>query len=39
MSDPELAATLTQDYPFFCKRTLNIDDYYSTFNRDDITLV
>ena len=39
MSDPELAATLTPDYPFFCKRALNIDDYYSTFNRDDITLV
>ena len=39
VKDPELAATLTPDYPFFCKRALFIDDYYSTFNRDDITLV
>ncbi|MDG2277467.1 MAG: hypothetical protein P8L31_05860 [Pseudomonadales bacterium] len=40
VKDPELAATLTPDYPFFCKHALFIDDYYySTFNRDDITLV
>jgi cation diffusion facilitator CzcD-associated flavoprotein CzcO len=39
VEDPDLAATLTPDYPFFCKRALFIDDYYTTFNRDDVTLV
>lgn len=39
VKDPELAATLTPDYPFFCKRALFIDDYYTTFNRDDVTLI
>lgn len=39
VEDPALAETLTPDYPFFCKRALFIDDYYTTFNRDDVTLV
>jgi len=39
VEDPEIAAKLTPDYPFFCKRALFIDDYYTTFNRDDVTLV
>ena len=30
VEDPELADLLTPDYPFFCKRVLFIDDYYST---------
>lgn len=39
VQDPQLADLLTPDYPFFCKRALFIDDYYTTFNRDDVTLV
>jgi cation diffusion facilitator CzcD-associated flavoprotein CzcO len=39
VTDPELAATLTPDYPFFCKRVLFIDDYYTTFNKANVTLV
>jgi len=39
VEDPELAALLTPDYPFFCKRVLFIDDYYSTFNKSHVTLV
>jgi len=37
--DPALAAKLTPDYPFFCKRPLVIDDYYTTFNNPKVTLV
>ena len=39
VKDPELAETLTPNYPFFCKRALFIDDYYSTFNKPNVTLV
>ena len=39
MKDPELAKRLTPDYPFFCKRALFIDDYYTTFNKPGVTLV
>jgi cation diffusion facilitator CzcD-associated flavoprotein CzcO len=39
VDDPELAKTLTPDYPFFCKRALFIDDYYTTFNKPNVTLV
>ena len=39
VKDPDLAATLTPDYPFFCKRVLFIDEYYTTFNKDNVTLV
>ena len=37
--DPDLAKRLTPDYPFFCKRALFIDDYYTTFNKPHVTLV
>eukprot|EP01046_Picozoa_sp_COSAG06_P035442 COSAG06_NODE_3811_length_4884_cov_11.896134_6_plen_147_part_00 len=39
VKDPELAALLTPDYPFFCKRALFIDDYYTTFNKPNVRLV
>lgn len=39
VDDPELAQILTPDYPFFCKRALFIDDYYTTFNKEHVTLV
>lgn len=39
VNDPELAKKLTPDYPFFCKRALFIDDYYTTFNNSHVTLV
>ena len=39
VKDPEIADKLTPDYPFFCKRALFIDDYYTTFNKPNVTLV
>ncbi len=39
VKDPELAKKLTPDYPFFCKRALFIDDYYTTFNKPQVHLV
>ena len=39
VNDPELAKRLTPDYPFFCKRALVIDDYYTTFNKTNVILV
>ena len=39
VEDPETAKLLTPDYPFFCKRVLFLDDYYSTFNKPNVTLV
>ena len=30
---------LTPDYPFFCKRALFIDDYYTSFNKPNVQLV
>ena len=39
VSDSDLAETLTPDYPFFCKRVLFIDDYYTTFNKGNVQLV
>ena len=39
VDDSELAKRLTPDYPFFCKRALFIDDYYTTFNKPNVTLV
>jgi len=39
VDDPDLAERLTPDYPFFCKRALFIDDYYTTFNKPNVTLV
>ena len=39
VKDPALAKLLTPDYPFFCKRALFIDDYYTTFNKNNVGLV
>jgi cation diffusion facilitator CzcD-associated flavoprotein CzcO len=39
VDDPELIKLLTPDYPFFCKRALFIDDYYTTFNKKNVNLV
>ena len=39
VKDPELAKLLTPDYPFFCKRVLIIDDYFTTFNKENVKLV
>ena len=39
VNDPDLAQVLTPDYPFFCKRVLFIDDYYTTFNKPNVTLI
>tara|TARA_R110002073_G_scaffold47089_10_gene128057 strand:+ start:1611 stop:3188 length:1578 start_codon:yes stop_codon:yes gene_type:complete len=39
VDDPKIADLLTPDYPFFCKRALFIDDYYTTFNKPNVTLV
>jgi cation diffusion facilitator CzcD-associated flavoprotein CzcO len=39
VKDPDLARRLTPDYPFFCKRAWFIDDYYTTFNKPNVTLV
>ena len=39
VNDPEIAKRLTPDYPFFCKRALFIDDYYTTFNKPNVILV
>ncbi|MFQ5472146.1 MAG: flavin-containing monooxygenase, partial [Dehalococcoidia bacterium] len=39
VSDPELRARLTPDFQFGCKRMLLSDDYWSTFERDNVELV
>ena len=39
VEDPELVKLLTPDYPFFCKRALFIDDYYTTYNKPNVTLI
>ena len=39
VKDPETAKLLTPDYPFFCKRVLIIDDYFTTYNKDNVKLV
>ena len=39
ISDPRLREQLTPDYPVGCKRILVSDDYYQTFNRDNVELV
>ena len=39
VDDPETAKLLTPDYPFFCKRVLIIDDYFTTFNKENVHLV
>jgi cation diffusion facilitator CzcD-associated flavoprotein CzcO len=37
--DPELRAKLQPDYTFFCKRPGFSNDYFPTFNRDNVELV
>ncbi len=39
VNDPEVAKLLIPDYPFFCKRVLIIDDYFTTFNKENVKLV
>ncbi|MCB1647411.1 MAG: NAD(P)/FAD-dependent oxidoreductase [Pseudomonadales bacterium] len=39
VEDPELVRLLTPEYPFFCKRALFIDDYYTTFNKPNVHLI
>jgi len=38
-SDPELRRKLTPDFQFGCKRILVSDDYWSTFERENVELV
>ena len=39
VKDQDLAKRLTPDYGFFCKRVLFLDDYYTTYNKKNVTLV
>jgi cation diffusion facilitator CzcD-associated flavoprotein CzcO len=39
VSDPELRAKLTPDFPIGCKRILLSDDFLSTLTRDNVSLV
>ena len=39
VNDAEIAELLTPDYPFFCKRVLIIDDYFTTYNKENVFLV
>lgn len=39
VKDPALQAKLLPDYTFFCKRPAVSDDYWPTFNRDNVELV
>jgi len=39
VSDPALRAKLTPDFQFGCKRILISDDYWSTFERENVELV
>ncbi|MFO0568906.1 MAG: NAD(P)/FAD-dependent oxidoreductase [Polyangiaceae bacterium] len=39
VTDPELRAKLTPDYPLGCKRILLSDDYYPALVRDNVELV
>ena len=38
VEDPELVEKLTPTYAFGCKRILRSDNFYPTFNRDNVTL-
>ncbi|KAA1424459.1 NAD(P)/FAD-dependent oxidoreductase [Mumia zhuanghuii] len=38
VEDPAIREKLTPDYRLGCKRVLQSNDYYRTFNRDDVTL-
>ena len=39
VDDPKIAKLLTPNYPFWCKRVLFIDDYFTTFNKPNVTLI
>jgi len=39
IKDPELRRKLEPDYTFFCKRPGFANDYFQTFNRDNVELV
>lgn len=39
ITDPRLREQFTPDYDFGCKRILRSDDFYPTFNRENVTLV
>lgn len=39
VDDPEVAAALTPDYPWGCKRPILATTYYETFNRPNVELV
>lgn len=39
VQDPELRKKLTPDFQFGCKRVLISDDYWATFERDNVELV
>jgi cation diffusion facilitator CzcD-associated flavoprotein CzcO len=39
VQDPELRAKLTPDFQFGCKRILISDDYWASFERDNVELV
>lgn len=39
ISDPALREKFTPDYDFGCKRILRSDDFYPTFNRDNVALI
>ncbi|MFW9180331.1 flavin-containing monooxygenase [Corynebacterium striatum] len=39
VNDPELVKKLTPTFAFGCKRILRSDDFYPTFNRDNVSLV
>lgn len=38
VNDPELVKKLTPDFAFGCKRILRSDEFYPTFNRDNVAL-
>tara|TARA_A100001037_G_scaffold304060_1_gene339711 strand:+ start:1394 stop:2863 length:1470 start_codon:yes stop_codon:yes gene_type:complete len=39
VNDPELRKQLTPNHPFGCKRPLFSDNYYSVFNRKNVSLI
>ncbi|QPK79654.1 NAD(P)/FAD-dependent oxidoreductase [Corynebacterium lizhenjunii] len=39
VNDPELVRQLTPNFAFGCKRILRSDEFYPTFNRDNVELV
>ena len=39
VKDPAVASALCPDYPLFYKRVVVVDNYYETFNKQNVTLV